>query len=134
MRTEVATVRGDLANANQRGDTWRDRALSTTAHSMAAARFIDADAALALVGDLSECATDDAGVDLTKLQAKLDNLATTKPHLVVPEGFTPDRGQGQSGTGPLTPAQVAAHAESQQDWKSAGNAKAQQLIALRQQQ
>lgn len=131
---ELDTAREDLTKATQRGDTWRDRALRSEARAKAAGRFIDADAALALIGDLSGFATDD-GVDDAKLTQRLDQLAADKPHLVAPtepQGFhKPNRGQGQSGAGPLTPAQIAAHAESQQDWRSAGNAKAQQLIDLR---
>ncbi len=130
---ELSTAREDLVKANQRGDSWRDRAVRAEARALADTRFIDADAALALIGDVSDLATD-TGVDTTKLQQRLDQLATDKPHLVkspAPQGFTPNRGQGQSGNGPLTSSQLAAHADSQQDWKAAGIAKAQQLIDLR---
>jgi len=132
---ELSTAREDLTKATQQADTWRERAIRAEAREMAAGRFIDADAALALIGDMSGFATD-TGVDTAKLHQRLDQLATDKPHLVATpplQGFTPNRGQGQSGNGPLTPAQLAAHAESQQDWKSAGVAKAQQLIDLRKQ-
>lgn len=132
---ELTTAREDITKATKRGDSWRDRAVRAEAREMAAGRFIDADAALALIGDLSGYATDD-NVDTAKLQQRLDQLATAKPHLLAtpaPQGFTVNRGQGQSGNGPLTPAQVASHAESQQDWKAAGAAKAQQLIDLQKQ-
>ncbi|OCB51622.1 hypothetical protein A5722_30905 [Mycobacterium vulneris] len=132
----LTTAQEDIATANKRGDAWRDRAIRAEARELAGGRFIDADAALALIGDLSGFATDD-NVDTAKLQQRFDQLAADKPNLVAApattQGFTPNRGQGQSGNGPLTPAQVAAHAESQQDWKAAGAAKAQQLIDLRQQ-
>lgn len=132
---DLATAREDISKATKRGDSWRDRAVRAEAREMAAGRFIDADAALALIGDLSGYTTDDE-VDTAKLQQRLDRLATDKPHLLAtsaPQGFAVNRGQGQSGNGPLTPAQVASHAESQQDWKAAGAAKAQQLIDLRKQ-
>lgn len=130
---ELATVREDLARVTAREATWRGQAVRAKAEAMAAGRFIDAETALALIGDLSEYATDD-GIDTPKLQSRLDQLATDKPFLIAAapsQGFTPNRGQGQSGTPPLTAAQVAIHAESQQDWKTASAAKAQQLLELR---
>lgn len=133
---ELTTMREDRDRAAARETAWRAQAVRATASSLAAGRFVDAETALALIGDLSEYATDDA-IDTTRLQARLDQLAQDKPFLVAAaatppaQGFTPNRGQGQSGNTPLTPAQTAAQAESQQDWRSSNAAKAQQLLELR---
>lgn len=134
---ELATLREDLTRVTERESTWRAQAVQARAEAMAAGRFIDTDTALALIGDLSGYATDNE-IDTQKLQARLDQLATDKPFLLANTqtpppagGFTPNRGQGQSGNAPLTTAQQAAHAETQQDWKTANTAKAQQLIDLR---
>lgn len=95
----------DLAAAATREQTWRDQAIQSKAEAMIAGRFIDAETALALVGDLKQYATDDA-IDVPKLTARLDQLATEKPFLVAitPQpGFTPNRAQGQAGTGGAVP-------------------------------
>ena len=64
-------------------------------------QFIDADAAIALVGDLSGFADTD-GVDIEALRSRFDQLANDKPHLLKPPpGFTPNRAQSQSGTGQI---------------------------------
>ncbi|CAN5146749.1 hypothetical protein BH11ACT6_BH11ACT6_34860 [soil metagenome] len=134
---ELNTVREDLTKANTRGDTWRNRAIRAEAHTLVDGKFVDTEAALALIGDLAAFAAGD-DLDVAKLQARVDEIATKHPNLVAAalpsHGFTPNRGQGQSGNAPLTPTQVAAHAESQQDWKTAGRANAQQLVTLQAQQ
>lgn len=143
VRGENATLRDQLTIAQDSArqltevsageQTWRTEAVRAKAEAIASgARFIDAGDALAHLGDLTGFVTGDA-IDTTQLTERITQLATDKPYLVAQAatpGFTPNRGQGQSGNGPLTPAQAAAHAESQQDWKSAGTAKAQQLIDL----
>ncbi|AHY26923.1 scaffolding protein [Mycobacterium phage Nairb] len=133
---ELATLREDLIAAATREAAWRTKALTADARALADGRFIDADAALALVGDVSSFVDGD-GLDTAKMAAAFDALAEKKPHLVkpaTPPGFKPNRAQGQSGTGGVTPSQIAAQAEQQQDWKKAAAAKSQQLIELRQQQ
>lgn len=124
-----------LAQSNSRGDTWRTQAVSATVAAMAAGRFVDTETALALIGDVSGFVDGDT-IDATKISAALEKLATDKPFLVAtppPGGLTPNRAQGQSGAGPATASQTAAHAEAQQDWRTANTAKAQQLLDLRKQ-
>lgn len=133
---ELATAREDLTAANGRADTWRAQAVRSKAEALAAGRFVDAEVAVTLIGDLTEYAANDH-IDVEKLTGRLNQLAEAHPFLLTPppqQGFTPNRGQGQSGNGPLTAAQVAAHAESQGDMKAAGLAKAEQLINLRAEQ
>jgi hypothetical protein len=108
---ELATAREDLTRATEREAGWRAQAISAAAKSQAGDRFIDADAALALIGDVSGFVDGDK-IDTAKITAALDKLAADKPHLVkqpVPQGFTPNRGQGQSGTVPTSlDAQIKA--------------------------
>jgi hypothetical protein len=107
-QTELDRAREDLEALSAREAAWRNKAVAAEAHS-AAARFIDADAAMALVGDLSSFAGPD-GVDSEALHARFDQLAADKPHLLkAPPGFTPNRAQGQSGTGQIPiDAQISA--------------------------
>lgn len=135
-QTELDLAREDLGNATKVAETWRNRAVTAEAKALAADKFVDSEVALALVGDLSGFVDGDA-IDTNKLSQRLDQLAADKPFLVKQppqQGMTPNRGQGRSATGPVTAAQIAQHAESQQDWKAAGAAKAQQLLNLRAQQ
>jgi hypothetical protein len=123
----------DLTRTTTQLDAWRGQAVRSTAEAMAGSRFIDTDAALALVGDLGQFAGADR-VDTDRLSAAFDKLAADKPHLVAsqqqqPQGFTPNRGQGASGM-PTGPSQVAAHAASQGDWRGSLAAKTQQLLAI----
>lgn len=130
---DIATLTELVDDITAERDTWRGRAVRAKAEAIAAAKFVDAETALALIGDLSEYAGPE-GIDIGRLTARLDQLAADKPFLVAPppqQGFAPNRGQGQSGNGPLTPAQLAAHAEAQQDWKASIAAKTQQLMDLR---
>lgn len=125
---ELATAREDITKAQQQAETWRSQAIRSKAEAIAAGRFVDAEVAVQLLGDLSEFGTDD-GIDVQKLAGRLDQLAQDKPFLVTPppqQGFTPNRGQGQSGTGPLPlDAQIKA-AQDRGDIQTA--------IALKQQQ
>ncbi|WAY18404.1 hypothetical protein OF855_24515 [Mycolicibacterium fortuitum] len=124
---ELDTAREDLTAANSRADTWRAEAVRSKAEALAAGRFVDAEVAVTLLGDLSEYAADDR-IAVDKLTARLDQLAADKPFLLTPtqpQGFTPNRGQGQSGTGPVPlDAQIKA-AQDRGDM--------QQVIALKQQ-
>lgn len=117
----------DLTKSNQREQTWRNQAIRAQAEQMATGKFVSTKAAVAMIGDLSEFGTDE-GIDIPKLQARLDQLAAEEPNLVVPQGtpgFTPNRGQGQSGTGQIPlDAQIDAA-------QKAGNIMAS--IALKQQ-
>lgn len=94
----------DLDKTAARELTWRDKAVQGEAKALAAGKFVHTQAALKLAGDLSEFATED-GVDTVKLTARLEELAQEYPFLVAqatpPPGFTPNRGQGQSGTGQI---------------------------------
>lgn len=136
-QTELDTTREDLTKATAREATWRTEAVRSKAEAIAAsAKFIDAGDAVTMIGDLSGFVDGDT-IDIAKLTERIGQLATDKPYLVAgtaAPGFTPNRGQGQSGNAPLTSSQVAAQAESQQDWKAANSAKAQQLVELRTQQ
>lgn len=100
-QTELDRANEDIGTLTTERDTWRTRALRADAKELAA-RFIDTDAALALIGDLSVFTGPD-GLDKAQLTARLDQLAAEKPHLVVaapqPPGFTPNRAQSQAGTG-----------------------------------
>ncbi|OIN80876.1 hypothetical protein [Mycobacterium malmoense] len=129
---ESARLKEDLSSANTQLDAWRSNAVRATAESMAASRFIDADAALALVGDLDQFAAQ-GRVDTDKLTSAFDQLATSKPHLVAQQqqsqGFTVNRGQGASGTS-VSAAQVANSRASQGDWKGSLAAKVQMLSEL----
>jgi hypothetical protein len=132
-QTENERLQEDYKQLTERESHWRANALRSEAKAMAAGRFRDTETVLALIGDMSDYAADDS-IDVNKLQVKLDQLAESKPFLLAeqpPEGFRPNRGQGQSATGPITPAQIAANAEAQGDWKSAGRTKAQQLVDMR---
>jgi molecular chaperone GrpE (heat shock protein) len=132
-QTDQERLTEDLNSVTAERDNWRNRAIRADARALAD-RFIDADAALALIGDLSEFAGAD-GVDTSKLTARFDALAADKPHLVKadpqPPGFTPNRAQGQSGNGALTPSQMASQAEASGDFKTAGRLKAQQLLDMK---
>ena len=131
-QTELDRAKEDIAAFEARESRWRAEAIKSKAESLAAGKFVDSETALALIGDLTQFATDD-GIDTQKLVVRLDQLAADKPFLVAPpaqQGFTPNRGQGTSGNGPITAAQVAQHAEGQKNWKAASSAKAQQLIQL----
>jgi len=111
-QTELDRAREDLNAIAAREQAWRTKAVSAEAKSLAD-RFIDADAAIALVGDLSEFASDD-GVNSEALNSRFDQLAADKPHLLkAPPGFTPNRAQSQSGTGHQIPidAQINAAQE-----------------------
>jgi len=124
---ELANAREDLTKAAERESTWRTRAIESEAKSLAADKFINADDALAFVGDLSGFIDGDT-IDATKLQQRLDQLATEKPYLVkqpAAQGFTPNRGQGQSGAGQVP---IDAQIEAAQ---KAGNFEL--AIALKQQ-
>ena len=107
-QTELEQVREDLNQIAEREAAWRAKAVSAEAKSLAA-QFIDADAAMALVGDLSHLVTED-GIDTHAIAERFQQLANDKPHLLKPEpGFRPNRGQGQSGTGQIPiDAQISA--------------------------
>ena len=99
-QTELDRAREDLNAIAEREQAWRNKAVSAEAKSLAD-QFIDADAAIALVGDLSGFADTD-GVDIEALRSRFDQLAHDKPHLLKPPpGFTPNRAQSQSGTGQI---------------------------------
>jgi hypothetical protein len=114
-QSDLDRAREDIQTLTGERDSWRDRAVRADALAMAD-RFIDAEAALALIGDLSGYTGKD-GVDTAKLTARFDQLAADKPHLVAaapqPPGFTPNRAQGQAGTGgaPSLDAQIKAAEE-----------------------
>jgi len=71
---ETERLQEDLKAVNLREQTWRSEAVRAKAESLAAGKFVDAETALALVGDLSQFTTD-SGIDATKLTARLDQLA-----------------------------------------------------------
>lgn len=112
-QSDLDRANEDLGKAHATAETWRTQAIRAKAEALAAGRFVDTETALALIGDVSAFATDD-GIDLPRLTARLDQLAADKPFLVAappqPPGFTPNRAQGQSGTGGAVPldAQIKA--------------------------
>jgi predicted transcriptional regulator len=116
-QSELDRANEDLTKAHTTAETWRTQAIRAKAEALAAGRFVDTETALALIGDVSTFATDD-GIDTARLTARLDQLAADKPFLVAappqPPGFTPNRAQGQSGTGGAMPldAQIRAAEKS----------------------
>lgn len=112
---EQDRLREDLDKTAARESTWRDQAIRAQAEAMAAGKFISTKAAVAMIGDLSVYGTDE-GIDIPKLQARLEQLADEEPNLVVPQGrqgFAPNRGQGQPGAGQMPlEAQIKAAQES----------------------
>jgi hypothetical protein len=108
-------LKEDLDKAAARESTWKNQAIRAQAEAMAAGKFISTKAAVAMIGDLSVYGTDE-GIDIPKLQARLDELAAEEPNLVVPQGrqgFAPNRGQGQPGAGQMPlEAQIKAAQES----------------------
>lgn len=113
-QTDLERAKEELDAATGREETWRNQAIRAQAEQMAAGKFVSTKAAVAMIGDLSEFGTPE-GIDTPKLQARLDQLAAEEPSLVVPQGppgFTPNRGQGQSGTGQIPlDAQIKAAQE-----------------------
>jgi hypothetical protein len=108
-------LKEDLDKAAARETTWKNQAIRAQAEAMATGKFISTKAAVAMIGDLSVYGTDE-GIDIPKLQARLDQLAAEEPNLVVPQGrqgFAPNRGQGQPGAGQMPlEAQIKAAQES----------------------
>lgn len=113
---------------------WRTEAVSAKTIAKASELFGDPVAAMALagIGDGSAFVEGNV-VDEAKVDAALAQVAEKHPLLLKqqgPNGFKPNRGQAGAGAVPVTTAQIAANAESQQDWKTAGAAKANQLLQL----
>jgi len=126
-QTELEQAREDITSLTERNSLWRSEAIRSKAESLAAGKFIDAETAIALIGDLAQFSTDD-GIDTPKLTARLEQLAADKPFLVAappqPPGFAPNRAQSQSGTGSVP---IDAQIKAAQD---SGNV--MQSIALKQ--
>ena len=113
-QTELEQAREDISALSAREQAWRAKAVASEAKTHAGT-FIDADAAMALVGDLSHLITED-GIDSDAIAARFEQLAAEKPHLIKPDPtpprFTPNRAQGQSGTGQIPiDAQISAAQE-----------------------
>lgn len=102
-QTDLDRANEDLGTMTTERDDWRTQAIQAKAEALAASRnFVDTETALALMGDVSQFAKGNS-IDVEGLTARLDELAADKPFLVAapaqPPGFTPNRAQGQSGTG-----------------------------------
>lgn len=101
-QSDLERAAEDINSLTGERDIWRQQAIQAKAEAMVAGRFIDAETALALIGDVNQYVTDGA-IDVAKLTGKLDQLAVDKPFLVAlppqPPGFTPNRAQAQAGTG-----------------------------------
>jgi len=102
-QTDLDRANEDLGTLTTERDDWRTLAIRSKAEALAAAKnFVDTETALALMGDVSQFANGNS-IDVDGLTARLDELAADKPFLVAaptqPPGFTPNRAQGQSGTG-----------------------------------
>ena len=131
-QSDLDRANEDLTTVTNERDTWKTQAVRAKAEVLAAGKFVDAETAIALIGDLSEYTTAE-GIDTDKLTARLEQLAADKPFLAIPAqppgppGFTPNPAQGQSGTGQQLPlaAQIQAAEKS-------GNHRL--AIALKQQQ
>lgn len=113
-QTDLERAKEELTAATGQIETWRTQAIRAQAEQLATGKFVSTKAAVAMIGDLSEFGTPE-GIDIPKLQARLDQLAAEEPNLVAPQGppgFTPNRGQGQSGTGQIPlDAQIKAAQE-----------------------
>jgi hypothetical protein len=111
-KTEQERLTEQLTAAEQRIQSFRQRAVRSEVKALAAAEFADPEDAHAFL-DLTSYVDDDGDVDTAAIQQDLKGLLKRKPHLAKPADTSPrapkaDRTQGSSGNGNRTPNDPAA--------------------------
>jgi hypothetical protein len=106
-KTEQERLTEQLSAAEQRIQSFRQRAVRSEVKALAAAEFADPEDAHAFL-DLTAYVDDDGDVDTAAIQQDLKDLLKRKPHLARPADSSPrapkaDRTQGSSGNGNRTP-------------------------------
>lgn len=111
-KTEQERLTEQLSAAEQRIQSFRQRAVRSEVKALASAEFADPEDAHAFL-DLTSYVDDDGDVDTAAIQQDLKDLLKRKPHLAKPTDTSPrapkaDRTQGSSGNGNRTPNDPAA--------------------------
>jgi hypothetical protein len=111
-KTEQERLSEQLSAAEQRIQSFRQRAVRSEVKALASAEFADPEDAHAFL-DLNSYVDDDGDVDTAAIQQDLKDLLKRKPHLAKPADTSPrapkaDRTQGSSGNGNRTPNDPAA--------------------------
>jgi hypothetical protein len=111
-KSEQERLTEQLSAAEQRIQSFRQRAVRSEVKALAAAEFADPEDAHAFL-DLNSYVDDDGDVDTAAIQQDLKELLKRKPHLAKPADTSPrapkaDRTQGSSGNGNRTPNDPAA--------------------------
>jgi hypothetical protein len=111
-KSEQERLTEQLTAAEQRMQSFRQRAVRSEVKALAAAEFADPEDAHAFL-DLNSYVDDDGDVDTAAIQQDLKDLLKRKPHLAKPADTSPrapktDRTQGSSGNGNRTPNDPAA--------------------------
>jgi hypothetical protein len=111
-KSEQERLTEQLSAAEQRIQSFRQRAVRSEVKALAAAEFADPEDAHAFL-DLNSYVDDDGDVDTAAIQQDLKDLLKRKPHLAKPADTSPrapkaDRTQGSSGNGNRTPNDPAA--------------------------
>ncbi|MER8220889.1 hypothetical protein ABTZ58_09915 [Streptomyces sp. NPDC094143] len=112
QKSEQERLTEQLTAAEQRIQSFRQRAVRSEVKALAAAEFADPEDAHAFL-DLNSYVDDDGDVDTAAIQQDLKDLLKRKPHLAKPADTSPrapkaDRTQGSSGNGNRTPNDPAA--------------------------
>lgn len=111
-KSEQERLTERLTAAEQRVETFQQRAVRSEVKALAASEFADPEDAHAFL-DLTSYVDDDGDVDTAAIQQDLKDLLKRKPHLAKPTDTSPrapraDRTQGSSGNGNRTPNDPAA--------------------------
>lgn len=108
QKSEQERLAEQLSAAEQRIQTFRQRAVRSEVRALAAAEFADPDDAHAFL-HLDEFVDDDGDIDTDGIRKELAELLKRKPHLARPAEAAgprpprPDRTQGSSGNSNRTP-------------------------------
>lgn len=132
-KSDLERAQDEAKRLAERADSFRDRAVSGEAKALAG-EFANPVVAVQLLGDLRGYVSADGEIDTAAITADLAALLDREPYLArtpEPAGMRPNPAQGQSGNPELTPSQRAQDRERAGDWKAAGVAKAEQLLALK---
>jgi len=112
QKSEQERLTEQLTAAEQRIQSFRQRAVRSEVKALAATEFADPEDAHAFL-DLNSYVDEDGDVDTAAIQQDLKDLLKRKPHLAKPADTSPrapkaDRTQGSSGNGNRTPNDPAA--------------------------
>lgn len=112
QKTEQERLSEQLTAAQQRVQTYRQRAVRAEVRALAAAEFADPEDAHAFL-DLDGFVNDDGDIDTDGIRAGLADLLKRKPHLAKPADNSPrapktDRTQGSSGNGNRSTSEPSA--------------------------